>query len=136
MGPRSFHGQHRHDDHDGSSSSFDLYADAKGTIFGQGIELKGDINSDGYYDLTGSAKVALGPITLANAGFDSGSAKGFNFTDSWSYLLFSGNVTVTMNTANDNVSVYAMELAPGANLTLTGYIDGNGQFHLNGLASV
>ena len=120
----------------GSSSGFDLFADAKGSIFGEGIELKGDINSSGYYDLTGSAKVSLGPINLDSVSFELSSSEGFTFTHSWDYLVFSGSVTVTMDTQDSAVSVTATGDAFGSNLKLVGYIDAYGKYDLNGQATI
>src|SRR6185437_15449136 len=79
---------------------FVITADAKGTFLGQSLELKGDIHSSGVYDLTGHAKVGVGPLTLSDAAFELSNTKGFSFSDSWNYSIFTGSVSVVVGSTS------------------------------------
>ncbi len=113
-------------------------ADAVGTIFGQPLELKGSVHSNGTYDLTGMANVNLGPLTLTKAAFELSNTKGFMFTDNWNYLAFMGNVSVIIDSTSQGylLDVNGALSLFGTTVTLMGDIDSAGNYSLTGGTSV
>ena len=84
-------------------------ADANGQIFGQSLELKGDIHSNGNFDLSGTANVSIGPLSLSQASFDLNNTTGFTFSDNWNFLnAFSGFVTVTIGSDSNGYDLNVM----------------------------
>ncbi len=112
------------------SEGYLLTASAAGTVFGQTTSLNGVIRPTSY-DLRGDARVALGPLSLANAHFQLSSATGFTFSSGWNYLnAFSGSVKGTIGTDAQGyvIDTEAVGRIFGQTLELEGTIHPNSYF--------
>lgn len=115
---------------------YSVTVDAVGSIFGQGLTLHGNIEDNGLFDLSGSAKVGLAPLAGTTATFGLSNYTGktvFKFTGSWTIGAFasSGLTGTIIATANSfNVSVSATGTLLNNTVNLGGTIYSNGTFNL------
>jgi len=88
-----------------TAGGFVLTADATGSILGAAnLDLSGYIDSHGNYKFTGQANVNVGPLDLTQASFTLSNTSGFTFSATWDYLVFSGNVAVTIDSNSLDVT--------------------------------
>ena len=117
---------------------FVITADATGKILGQPVEISGSVHSSGAFDLIGHTGITIGPLTLTKATFELSNTSGFQISDSWDYLVFTGNATVTLDSdQSDPFQVNATLAVFGSSLGLSGTISPDGStFDLTGSVGI
>ena len=117
---------------------FVITADATGKILGQPVEISGSVHSSGTFDLIGHTGITIGPLTLTKATFELSNTSGFQISDSWDYLVFTGNATVTLDSdQSDPFQVNATLAVFGSSLGLSGTISPDGStFDLTGSVGI
>lgn len=126
----------------GSLQNYSVAIDADGSIFGQTLELVGDIKSTGNFYLAGSAKVGLSPLLGTTATFELSNNTGatvFMFSGGWNSSVFAAATmtgTITRTQLGYEVAVKATGSVFGETLTLSGNIYSGGYFDLQGDADV
>jgi hypothetical protein len=131
----------------GTSGGFDISLQASGSLLNTvKFGLKGDLNSNGSFDLQGSTGVTIGPVNLGTAQFDFGNENPFHIntipqgalalslSGSWTFGTFANaSVTVTIAAGSQgfDATVDAKGKLLGNTIDLHGDVTSGGQYDLH-----